>query len=115
MTMDHQVSLYDCHCDRFHEDDALDFHRFLNDFIFLVKSQQASFIYSAKTKMASMNPNAQSFLPRADEIAKIIEIQNEDIISLKLLFFESQIEVQRKDEEIEKLKATIEKLLAEKK
>lgn len=64
--------------------------------------------------MASMNPHAQSFLPKADEMAQIIQIQNEDIIALKLLYFESQIEAQRKEEEIEKLKATIDLLLRQK-
>ena len=44
---------------------------------------------------------------KTEELKKIIEIQNEDIFSLKLLQFEAQIKINQKDDEIERLKEII--------
>ena len=44
---------------------------------------------------------------KTEELKKIIEIQNEDIFSLKLLQFEAQIKINQKDDEIENLKEII--------
>lgn len=56
-----------------------------------------------------LKPRANIFHPEPK--LDIIEIQNEEIIALKLLNFEAQIEIIRKEDEIKKLKCTIEKLL----
>ena len=48
---------------------------------------------------------------KTEELKKIIEIQNEDIFSLKLRQFEAQIKINQKDDEIETLKEMIENKL----
>ena len=46
-----------------------------------------------------------------DYLKEIIEEQNDDIIALKLLQFEATIELNRRNEEIEKLQRIISDLL----
>ena len=75
-----------------------------------------------------MNPEATSFIPKtgffgkmsnisagkgdnmapsSEELRKIINCQIEDIISLKLLYFEAKIELNQQEEEINRLKTII--------
>ena len=60
-----------------------------------------------------LNPEAPIFkasdLEKKD-LTKIIASQNEDIISLKLLHFESQIEINKKDKELERLKLRLKEI-----
>ena len=58
-----------------------------------------------------LNPDAPIFKAAKSEtqtLAKIIANQNEDIVSLKLINFEAQIEITKKDDEIQRLKEIIE-------
>ena len=62
-----------------------------------------------KTFGQVLNPEAPTFeVPETKSLMKIIENQNEDIFSLKSIYFEAQTEIVKKDEEIERLKAIIE-------
>ena len=58
-----------------------------------------------------LNPDAPIFKAAKSEaqiLAKIIANQNEDIFSLKLINFEEQIEINKKDEEIQRFMEIIE-------
>ena len=64
---------------------------------------------------AHLNPDAPIFegsktlpVPEIKQLTQIIANQNEDIVSLKLINFEAQIEINKKDEEIERLREIIE-------
>ena len=81
------------------------FHSDLNpeagDFIPYFSSQQTIMSFSQQTRDSV--PTA----PPNEELKAIIESQNEDIIALKLLYFEQKIEANKKSEEIKKLKEVI--------
>ena len=66
---------------------------------------------SAENKIMSasqLNPKAPSFETlKRENLTKIIEAQNEDIFSLKSIFSEAQMEINKKDAEIQRLKETI--------
>ena len=56
-----------------------------------------------------LNPKAPIFeTSESKTLTKIIANQNEDIFSLKLIHCEAQIEINKKDEEIQRLKEIIE-------
>ena len=56
-----------------------------------------------------LNPKAPIFeTSESKTLTKIIANQNEDIFSLKLIHSEAQIEINKKDEEIQRLKEIIE-------
>ena len=56
-----------------------------------------------------LNPKAPIFeTSESKTLIKIIANQNEDIFSLKLIRCEAQIEINKKDEEIQRLKEIIE-------
>ena len=61
-----------------------------------------------------LNPNVPSFIPANKLIKSQIQDLDEDILALKLLNFEKQIEINRKDEEIQRLKEMINQLLTKK-
>ena len=57
---------------------------------------------------SQLNPKAPSFETlKRENLTKIIEAQNEDIFSLKSIFSEAQMEINKKDAEIQRLKETI--------
>ena len=66
---------------------------------------------SAENKIMSasqLNPKAPSFETlKRENLTKIIEAQNEDIFSLKSIFSEAQMEITKKDGEIQRLKETL--------
>ena len=66
---------------------------------------------SAENKIMSasqLNPKAPSFETlKRENLTKIIEAQNEDIFSLKSIFSEAQMEINKKDGEIQRLKETL--------
>ena len=66
---------------------------------------------SAENKIMSasqLNPKAPSFETlKRENLTKIIEAQNEDIFSLKSIFSEAQMEITKKDAEIQRLKETL--------
>ena len=51
--------------------------------------------------------NGENMTPSSEELRKIINCQIEDIISLKLLYFEAKIELNQKEEEINRLKTIV--------
>ena len=61
-----------------------------------------------------LNPNVPSFVPCATVVRSAMDGIGEDILALKLLNFEKQIEIKRRDEEIQRLKNVIAKLLWQK-
>ena len=61
-----------------------------------------------------LNPNVPSFIPNAIIQATMSKL-DEEILALKLLNFEKQIEINNKNEEILRLKEVINKLLEENK
>ena len=57
---------------------------------------------------SQLNPKAPSFETlKRENLTKIIEAQNEDIFSLKSIFSEAQMEITKKDGEIQRLKEII--------
>jgi hypothetical protein len=57
---------------------------------------------------SQLNPKAPSFETlKRENLTKIIETQNEDIFSLKSIFSEAQMEITKKDGEIQRLKEII--------
>ena len=59
-----------------------------------------------------LNPEAPCFkVLDPGNLKRIIENQNEDIFSLKLLCLESQMEINKKDEEIQRLKEIIDTIM----
>ena len=66
---------------------------------------------SAENKIMSasqLNPKAPSFETlKRENLSKIIEGQNEDIFCLKSIFSEAQMEITKKDGEIQRLKETL--------
>ena len=53
---------------------------------------------------SQLNPKAPSFETlKRENLTKIIEAQNEDIFSLKSIFSEAQMEITKKDGEIQRL------------
>ena len=57
---------------------------------------------------SQLNPKAPSFETlKRENLTKIIEAQNEDIFSLKSIFSEAQMEINKKDGEIQRLKETL--------
>ena len=61
-----------------------------------------------------LNPNVPSFVPSATMVQTVMEGIGEDILALKLLNFEKQIEINHKNEEIQRLKNVVAKLLWQK-
>ena len=60
-----------------------------------------------------LNPNVPSFIPNAI-IQETMARLDEEILALKLMNFEKQIELNQKNEEIQRLKDVIVKLVDEK-
>ena len=57
---------------------------------------------------SQLNPKAPSFETlKRENLSKIIEGQNEDIFCLKSIFSEAQMEITKKDGEIQRLKETL--------
>ena len=58
-------------------------------------------------KPKSLNPDACTFMPKFEEMQKQLNQRDEDIVALKLLYFDAKIQLHRKEEVINGLRTFI--------